>query len=617
MESIAVFGPKHGSHVFFPSPKNLFPVNQLSCFPLMSVPTKPPKFVRLKATTTMTSDDQESNRTFTELLPSPWTDQFHSVSVDVSEMDALRKEIDVIKPKVKNALVSSQGIDSAKKRILMIYLLVSLGLAHHFEDEIDETLKESFEKKEEMMEGENDLYTVSIIFWVFRRYGHHISSDVFRRFTKDSGNFKESLLGDAKGMLSLYEAAYLRKTKDYIMDEALIFTSRHLESLAADGTCPPHLSVRIRNALTLPQHWNMEMLFPVEYISFFEQEKNHDEMLLKFAKISFKLVQLQYLNELKILTENYSNQIPITLDARWYNDLEFESKLPPYFRHRIVENHFFAQAMCFEPQLSRARIIMVKYFTILVILDDTFDRYASLPEAEGLANSLERWAHEHTMDKQPDYLKFVLNFMIDTFEEFERELGPQGRSYNVSASKEVLKTYVKANFDLAKWGLVYHVPSFEEYMEVGEVEVAVYATLASRYMSMGKMVAKEAFEWLKSRPKIVQSLCVKGRLMDDITGFQDDISRGYVTNAVSCYMKQYGVSENEAFRELNKMVGEADKIINEEFLTITGVRHCVLKAVIDLARMIHVCYNGYEGYTDPQGKIKEYMTSMFVDQIRL
>nr|VDC83091.1 unnamed protein product [Brassica rapa] len=363
----------------------------------MSVPTKPPKFVRLKATTTMTRDDQESNRTFKELLPSPWTDQFHTISVDVSEINALRKEIDVLKPKVKKALMSYQGIDSAKKRILMIYLL-----------------------KEEMIEGENDLYTVSIIFWVFRRY------DVFRRFTKDNGNFKESLVGDAKGMLSLYEAAYLRTTKDYIMDEALIFTSRHLESLAADGTCPPHLSVRIRNALTLPQHWNMEMLFPVEYISFFEQENDHDEMLLKFAKISFKLVQLQYLHELKILAE-------------WYNDLEFESKLPPYFRHRIVENHFFVQAMCFEPQLSRARIIMVKYFTILVILDDTFDRYASLPEAEGLANSLERWAHEHTMDKQPDYLKFVLNFMTDTFEEFERELGPQGRSYNVSASKEVVK----------------------------------------------------------------------------------------------------------------------------------------------------------------------------------
>lgn len=91
-------------------------------------------------------------------------------------MDALRKEIDVLKPKVKNTLMSYQGIDSTKKRILMIYLLRSLGLAYHFEEEIYETLEEGFENIEEMMAGEEDLYTVSIIFWVFRSYGHNISS---------------------------------------------------------------------------------------------------------------------------------------------------------------------------------------------------------------------------------------------------------------------------------------------------------------------------------------------------------------------------------------------------------------------------------------------------------
>lgn len=113
-------------------------------------------------------------------------------------------------------------------------------------------------------------------------------------------------------------------------------------------------------------------------------------------------------------------------------------------------------------------MMMVKFFTIMVILDDTYDRYASLPEAEGLANSLKRyqnfrstltmimiimlikndgdgemmmlyrWAHDHTMDKQPDYLKVTLNFMLDTFEEFERELGPDGRSDNVTAAIEVV-----------------------------------------------------------------------------------------------------------------------------------------------------------------------------------
>ncbi|WZZ09250.1 hypothetical protein YC2023_095171 [Brassica napus] len=33
------------------------------------------------------------------------------------------------------------------------------------------------------------------------------------------------------------------------------------------------------------------------------------------------------------------------------------------------------------------------------------------------------------------------------------------------------KIGAKANFDLAKWGLVAHVPSFKEYMEVGEEEI--------------------------------------------------------------------------------------------------------------------------------------------------
>jgi len=91
-------------------------------------------------------------------------------------MDAIRIEIDALKPKVKNILMSFQGIDSTKKRILMIYMLISLGLACQFEEEIYETLKEGFGKIEEMMANEEDLYTVSIIFWVFRRYGHYISS---------------------------------------------------------------------------------------------------------------------------------------------------------------------------------------------------------------------------------------------------------------------------------------------------------------------------------------------------------------------------------------------------------------------------------------------------------
>ena len=51
-----------------------------------------------------------------------------------------------------------------------------MGLSYHFEAEIDEPLREGLGNIEEMMADEEDLYTVSIIFWVFRTYSHYISS---------------------------------------------------------------------------------------------------------------------------------------------------------------------------------------------------------------------------------------------------------------------------------------------------------------------------------------------------------------------------------------------------------------------------------------------------------
>lgn len=88
-------------------------------------------------------------------------------------MDGLGREIEALKPQVRNMFISSKGI---KKKIIFTYLLVTLGLAYHFEDEIMETLEDGFQTIDEMMAGEYDLYTVSVIFYVFRTYGYNISS---------------------------------------------------------------------------------------------------------------------------------------------------------------------------------------------------------------------------------------------------------------------------------------------------------------------------------------------------------------------------------------------------------------------------------------------------------
>ncbi|KAG7627003.1 unnamed protein product [Arabidopsis thaliana] len=566
-----------------------------SRFPLTSVRGKPAKQVGLKVSASC-------DRPISKLPPSKWTNYFHSVLVDVSEMDVLEREIEALKPNVREMLMSSKGYDSVKKRSLMIYLLVSLGLAYHFEEEIEKSLKDGFEKIDEIIAGEDDLYTISTIFWVFRTYGYNMSSDVFRRFKEENGKFKESLIEDARGMLSLYEAAHLGTTTDYILDEALDFASNNLVSLAEDGMCPSHLSTHIRNALSISQHWNMEIIVAVQYIRFYEQEVGHDEMLLKFAKLNFNLVQRLYLQEVKILT-------------KWYKDQDIHSKLPPYYRPVVTEMHFFSTATFFEPQFSHARILQTKLFMAELLVDDTCDRYATFSEVESLINSLQRWAPDDAMDTHPDYLKVVFKFILNAFEECEKELRPQGRSYSLEQTKEEYKRFAKSNLDLAKLAQAGNVPSFEEYMEVGKDEIGAFVIVAGSLMGMDNIDAVEAYDFLKSRSKFSQSSAEIVRYLNDLAGFEDDMRRGCVSTGLNCYMNQYGVTETEVFREFRKMVMNTCKIMNEEFLKTTDVPLRVLKTNFSCVRSGFVGYNEGEGVTYPEGKITKYLTSLYVDQI--
>ncbi|CDY63935.1 hypothetical protein Bca4012_030231 [Brassica carinata] len=150
-------------------------------------------------------------------------------------------------------------------------------------------------------------------------------------------------------------------------------------------------------------------------------------------------------------------------------------------------------------------------------------------------------------------------------------------------------------------------------MEVGQVEIAVYATLGGCLMCIKHTDTEEAYKWLKSRPKLLTSLSMKGRLMNDIAGFEDD--RGFIANAVNCYMKQYGVTKLEAIRDLQKEVANCDKIINEESLKNIDVPLQNRKLVFKILRMLNVSYNEGEGFTFTKGKFDKYIASLFVNRI--
>jgi (-)-germacrene D synthase len=79
-----------------------------------------------------------------------------------------------------------------------------------------------------------------------------LESDKFTKFKESNGNFKESLISDARGMLSLYEATHLRVHGEAILDEALVFSATHLKSMETHLSSP--LAAQVSHALKQPIH---------------------------------------------------------------------------------------------------------------------------------------------------------------------------------------------------------------------------------------------------------------------------------------------------------------------------------------------------------------------------
>ncbi|EOA33838.1 hypothetical protein CARUB_v10021320mg [Capsella rubella] len=594
-----MFGPNYKTQVSLPLRNTFFPQIQQFHFPLTSLSGK-------ALTTIRACGDREiSSRTFKKLPPSEWGHHFLTVPVDLLEMNALAREIDELKIKVKEMLIKpALGIKETKKRIMFVYLLVSLGLAGHFVDEINENLKQGFEAREEMMAGEDDLYTVSTIFWIFRTYGYDMSSDVFKRFQREDGTFKECLVADAKGMLSLYEAAHLETQTEKILDEALRFTPGQLELLAEGGNLPPHISRLIKNSLFIPQRYNNEMIFAKGYISFYEQEEDHDKMLLRFSKLNFRFLQLHWIQELETLT-------------KWSKEQDLVAKLPPYFRDRMVECYFFAFGV--QPQFSRDRVLAAKFFMLYTIVDDTCDRFALFPETKILVECMERLVPD-SVDSLPDYMKPIFRFTLNVFEESKSMTrSEEEESYFVQgALEEEFKILMRSYIKFGEWEGTNTVPTFDESMEVKDTQIVIFAALLLSFLGLGHKDMELAYNWLKSRPKLVRAIARNTRLLNDMTGFEDDMNRGDEANVVNYYMKQHSVSKEETFRELNKMVRDTKRVVNEEFLKIAKTMPIhILHRALNCGNMSIITYRDGDGFTNPIGRFKDHMTSLFVDLMPL
>lgn len=123
-------------------------------------------------------------------------------------------------------------------------------------------------------------------------------TDIFNKFKDSNGKFKETLTGDPMGLLSLYEATHVRTHGEDILDEAFAFTTSQLESMLATSNLTPFVANQVAHALKQSLHKGIPRVEARYYISVYEDDPLKNELLLKFSKIDFNLLQLLHKEEL-------------------------------------------------------------------------------------------------------------------------------------------------------------------------------------------------------------------------------------------------------------------------------------------------------------------------------
>ncbi|XP_047264847.1 sesquiterpene synthase 14b isoform X2 [Capsicum annuum] len=350
---------------------------------------------------------------------SVWGDYFLSYTPQLTEISSQEKlEHEELKEKVRQMLVETP--DNSIQKLVLIDTIQRLGVGYHFENEIKISIQNIFDESDQSKNEDDfdDLYVVALRFRLVRQQRHYMSPDVFKKFTNNDGKFKETLTKDVLGLLSLYEAAHVRVHHEDILEEALTFTTTHLESMGPK--LDNSLKAQVSEALIRPIHTNVPRVAARKYMPIYENIESHDDLLLKFAKLDFHILQKVHQRELSELT-------------RWWNDLDPVNNFP-YARDKLVECYYWAIGVYYEPQYRRARRTLTKLVAIITVTDDLYDAYATYDELVPFTDAVER-CDIGAMDSISSYMRPLYQVFLDYFDEMEEESTINGKLDYVYCAK--------------------------------------------------------------------------------------------------------------------------------------------------------------------------------------
>jgi hypothetical protein len=125
----------------------------------------------------------------------------------------------------------------------------------------------------------------------------HFLADVFNKFRGDDGSFNNDMVTiEQRGVLGLYNAAYLSIHGESELDEAISFSRNHLESIC--GVLKYPLYEQIKRNLEIPYPRTLKRIDAPHYIAEYKHEETCNPSVLELARLDFNLLQRLHQTEL-------------------------------------------------------------------------------------------------------------------------------------------------------------------------------------------------------------------------------------------------------------------------------------------------------------------------------
>ncbi|TVU49099.1 hypothetical protein EJB05_00390, partial [Eragrostis curvula] len=537
----------------------------------------------------LVSQSQHRPQSFT---PSVWGDYFlDHRPCNTSQLVTMKERAHAMEEDVRQTILDAAASYDLIQKLELVDTLQRIGVDYHYQEEVHELLRHVYDDSDG---GSDDLYVTSLRFYLLRKHGYTVSSDVFLKFRDEKGNVSSD---DVNSLMTLYDAAHLRTHGEQILDNIITFNKSRLQYFM-ETNLEPDLADEVRLTLETPRFRRVERLEARRYISVYEKKETRDKNILELAKLDYNILQALYCDELKELTI-------------WWKDFQSRTYLG-FARDRLVELHFWMLGVLYEPYYSYSRIMMTKLIVFASLFDDFYDSNSTAEDSSKFTRAIERW-DEQAAEQLPVYLKSIFINVLNTTNKIVEDLKLQENKHAEMVKKMVIDT-ARFYHDEVKWRDEHYVPAtIEEHLQISLRSSVCMQITTMAFISLGDVTRREAVEWAITFPKIIRGVSIVGRIGNDIVSHEREQVSEHAVSTVQTCMKQYGVTVEQANDKLRVIIEESWMDIFEEYL---DQKHpmALLEKAVNVARTMDFMYKREDAYTMSHC-LKDVITSMYVNSV--